>query len=60
MVCEQSWASDRLAQPPLLWTPRSYSARSGQAPQTPADRNILSDRQIKEYKTAVEGMMKPW
>ncbi len=61
MVCKQFWASDRLAQPPLLWIPHSYFARLGRFPTTPAERNTLSERQIKEYKkTAAEVVKKPW
>ena len=50
MVCKQFWASDRLAQPPLLWIPHAWFVRLSQIPGARVDRNTLSDRQVKEYR----------
>ena len=61
MVCKQFWASDRLAQPPLLWCPHSRYARPKQVPWARKDRNVMSERQVKEYKkTAAAVVLKPW
>ena len=61
MVCKQFWASDRLAQPPLLWIPHAWFARLKRVPWARNDRNPLSDRQCKEYRqTAVAVIKKPW
>lgn len=49
MVCKQFWASDRLAQPPLLWIPHAWFARLKRVPWARNDRNTLTDRQCKEY-----------
>ena len=61
MVCKQFWASDQLAQPPLLWCPHGLYARLRQVPWARKDRNVMSDRQVKEYKkTAKAVVQKPW
>ena len=60
MVCKQFWASDRLAQPPLLWIPHAWFVRLSQIPWARVDRNTLSDRQVEEYrKTAAAVVLKP-
>ena len=61
MVCKQFWASDQLAQPPLLWCPHEWYARLRQVPWARKDRNVISDRQKKEYrKTAEAAVQRPW
>ena len=61
MVCKQFWASDQLAQPPLLWCPHGLYARLRQVPWARKDRNVMSDRQVREYKkTAAAVVQKPW
>ena len=61
MVCKQFWASDQLAQPPLLWCPHSWYAQLRQVPWARRDRNRLSERQVKEYKKTTESVVqKPW
>ena len=61
MVCKQFWASDQLAQPPQLWCPHSWFAQLRQVPWARKDRNVMSDRQVKEYKkTAKAVVQKPW
>ena len=61
MVCKQFWASDQLAQPPQLWCPHSWYAQLRQVPWARKDRNVISERQKKEYrKTAEAAVQKPW
>ena len=61
MVCKQFWASDQLAQPPLLWCPHSLYAGLKQVPWARKDRNVMSERHMKEYKkTAAAVVQKPW
>ena len=50
MVCKQFWASDQLAQPPLLWCPHGLYARLRQVPWARKDRNVMSERHVREYK----------
>ena len=47
MVCKQFWASDQLAQPPLLWCPHGLYAPLTQVPWARKDRNVMSERQMK-------------
>ena len=61
MVCKQFWASDQLAQPPLLWCPHSWYAQLRQVPWARRDRNRISERQVKDYKKTAEAVVqKPW
>ena len=55
MVCKQFWASDQLAQPPLLWCPHSWYARLRQVPWSRRSRNAMTERAIKEYRKNSQG-----
>ena len=50
MVCKQFWASDQLAQAPLLWCPHGWYAWLKQVPWARKDRNVMSNRQVRENK----------
>ena len=61
MVCKQFWASDQLAQPPLLWCPHSWYARLRQVPWSRKERNAMSATTMREYrKTAKTVVKRPW
>ena len=61
MVCKQFWASDKLAQPPLLWCPHSWYARLRQVPWARKDRNVMSEAQMRAYKKTARAVVQtPW
>ena len=59
MVCKQFWASDQLAQPPLLWCPHSWYAPLRHVPWARKDRNAMTARQLNEYTNTAKAVVEP-